>query len=191
MKKYLKYIIIGVVIVGLIGGYYFYISNRSTVVDVEETTTEISAAKKLLLRSMSIDYPPSPKEVVKYYADITVALYTSEYSEDEFKLLALRLRDLYDEDLLAANEEQAYLSALKNEVQGYKDQGIAISSYATSSSTDVFYFNEGGYNCSRLYATFTMKQGTSVELVREIFVLRKDTEGHWKIMGWALAKDEE
>ena len=71
--------------VALIAGYYFYVSNRSNAASGEEVTTGISEAQKLLARSMATDYPPTPKEVVKYYADITVALYNSEYTDEEFE----------------------------------------------------------------------------------------------------------
>lgn len=177
--------------VALIVGYYFYVSNRSNAASGEEVTTGISEAQKLLSRSMATDYPPTPKEVVKYYADITVALYNSEYTEEEFVGLADRMRDIFDDELKAANPREYYIQNLKNEIASYKEKGSTISSYATSSSTDVDYGRVDGYDFAKLRATFTIKNGSQVGLTKEIFLLRKDEDGHYKIYGWKLADDEE
>ena len=191
MKKNLKFIIIGVVVIGLIVGYYLYLSNKPNNASGEEVTTGITQAQKLLARSMATDYPPTPKEVVKYYADLTVAFYTSDYTDEEFEKLADRLRDLFDAELLAANPREYYIQSLKNEIDKYKSQGSAISSYATSASTDVDYGRVNGYDCAKLRATFTLKNGANVALIKEIFILRKDEDGHYKIYGWKLADDEQ
>lgn len=175
--------------VGLILGYYYYVSNRNSESNVEETTTEVTVVQQLLLKDISKDYPPTPKEVIKLYSDITVAFYTQEYTEEELKGLALKLRELYDIDLVMANPEDTYLASLYGELNRFKEQGVSFSSYNTSAATDVEYFDKDGRKCARMTVTFTVKQGTQVGLTKEVFVLRKDDEGHWKILGWALADE--
>ena len=74
MKKGgVKGIILGLIMAGLIVGYYFYLSNR----DVEKKPSEakVTAVQNVLLRDMERSYPPSPKEVVKYYAEISKCFY--------------------------------------------------------------------------------------------------------------------
>lgn len=189
MKKYLKLIIIGVILVGLVLGYYFYISNKRETHDLEEPIEQITVVQQLLAKNIAKNYPPTPKEVVKLYADITTAFYTQEYSDDQFNQLAFKIRELYDDELLEANAPDEYLDRLKREVILFKEQGTIVSSYSTSSSTDVFYFSEDGYNFARLNLAFTLKNGKTAGLVNEVFVLRKDADGHWKIYGWAIDKD--
>jgi len=175
--------------IALVLGYYYYLSNRKTVDDVDEVQTEVTVVQQLINKNYERNYPPTPKEVLKAYADITVAFYTESYSDEEFNLLALKIRELYDEELKDANPMDSYLSALKNEITSYRNEGISFSSYSTSASTDVDYFNEDGYDFARIDAAFTAKQGTSAGLVKEVFLMRKDDEGHWKIYGWTMLKE--
>lgn len=176
--------------VALILGYYYYISNKRTVDDVSEITTEVTVVQQLINKNYEKNYPPTPKEVVRAYSDITVAFYTQEYTEDEFNALAFKIRELYDEELKEANPIDSYLVALKNEIASYKGRGITFSSYSTSASTDVEFFNKNGYEFARLNVSFTAKQGTSADLIKEVFILRKDDSKHWKVYGWALLEED-
>ena len=71
----------------------------------------------------------------------------------------------------------------------HKNNKYSISSYNTSSSTDVYYFTEDNYDFARLYCTYNVRMGTVMQSIEEIFLLRMDLEGHWKIYGWDEAKD--
>lgn len=190
MKKYLKFIIIGVCMVALILGYYFYLSHRRSVDDIEETTTKVTQVQKLIGHNIATNYPPTPREVAKLYADITVAFYTEEYTDDELKALAMQLRELMDVELLDANPVGNYISSLKFEISSYKSQNIAFSSYSTSSATDVEYFKKDGRDCAKIHIYFTAKSAGETGLIDELFIMRKDNKGHWKIYGWKKIKNE-
>ena len=73
----------------------------------------------------------------------------------------------------------------------FKEKDWYISSYATSSSTDVFYFSEDGYDFARLYCTYNIRNGTVMQVLEERFLLRMDEEGHWKIYGWEAVEQGE
>ncbi|MCR5502054.1 MAG: hypothetical protein K6F53_03520 [Lachnospiraceae bacterium] len=191
MKKNLKFIIIGAVLILIVLGYYYYIANIRKPKEPEPETTKPSVVRELLARDLSNDYPPTPKEVAKYYADITTAFYTEDYSDEEFVSLALKLQQLYDAELVANTPSDQYINNLRSEILLYKESGIVISSYATSSSADVFYFDQDGRSWARLNIAFTVKQERNVGLAKETFVLRKDENKHWKIYGWAVAGNEE
>ena len=66
-----------------------------------------------------------------------------------------------------------------------------ISSFATGASTDVEYYSVDGYSFAKLPCTFTMRKGTLLEVTDEIFLLRKDADGRWKIYGWTVAGEEQ
>jgi len=53
----------------------------------------------------------------------------------------------------------------------------------------VDYFDAGGRSWARLSCTYTIRSGKEAGLAREIFLLRKDDMGHWKIYGWEAAKE--
>ena len=59
-----------------------------------------------------------------------------------------------------------------------------ISSYSPASSVDVEEFQQDGFKWAKLQCSFTLRKGTQIQALTEIFLLRKDDEGHWKIYGW-------
>ena len=181
-------IILAIVIL-LVLGYYAYLSNRNSVKTQEKEI--VTKVQDVLLRDLSIQYPPSPKEVVKYYCEITECFYNETYSEEELKELGLKIRQLYDDELTADKSEEIYLTDLKKDIDQYKEQGIVISSYATSASTDVVYSVTEGKEYATLFCTFTLRQNTDLSSLIHKYILRKDVEGHWKILGWTLADNEE
>jgi hypothetical protein len=56
---------------------------------------------------------------------------------------------------------------------------------------DVEEFVVDGRECARLYVTYRLRQGTEYIYSNEVFILRKDENGHWKILGWELLEEEE
>lgn len=173
----------------LILGYYFYLSNRSAG-GKEEEEVKTTATQEILLRDMEKNYPATPKEVVKYYSELTKCFYNEEHSEEELKKLSERAMEMYDSDL-AANQNDEYENNLKQDIIEFNQSKIQISSYRLSNSTDVEYFYTGGRECASLYSTFTLRKGTELFGVEEQFILRRDEDGHWKILGWKEKRLEQ
>lgn len=184
--KALKLIIIGIVLVLLLVGFYYYVSHKMDLSGNKEETT-VSKTQQVLLYNLDKKYPPSPKEVVKYYSEITQCFYNEILTEEELYALAVQIQKLYDEELKANKTEEEYLRDLKSDIASMQKNGCIVSSYSTSASTDVEYFTEDGYEWARLYCTYGIRKGTTWINTDEIFLLRKDADGHWKIYGWALA----
>lgn len=150
-----------------------------------ETSVKVTAVEEVLQRSLVTNYPSTPKEVVKYFAEITKCYYNEEIEDDtQLEQLANRMLLLYDEELVLYKTHEDYMFDLKSDINFYKENGYKIASYSPSSSTDVFYFTEDGYEWARLYCIFTIKSGKEQKSITEVFVLRKDNSGHWKIYGW-------
>lgn len=188
--KGVKGTIILIVLIVMVISYYFHLSNK-TMPDRTEESAQISVVQSLLLDNIETHYPPSPKEVVKYYCEITKAFYNETYTDQELTELALKITELYDEELLANNAEEQYLIDIKTDIQSFRQQKCTISSYTTSSSVDVDYFRADGFEFAKLYCMFTLRQGTELRYTTEQFLLRKDASGHWKIYGWKLADPDE
>lgn len=186
MKKNngLKNLILILIMVGLAVGYYFYLANRD--VEEEPAETKVTKTQEVLLRDMEKNYPPSPKEVIKYYAEISKCFYDGDYSEEEFLKLADRARDMYDDELKATQTEEEYLKDLRDDIKEFKDNDTVISSFKTSVSTDVQYSTSEKGEMAVLYCMFNLRQGTKMQTSNHKFVLRKDAEEHWKILGWEL-----
>lgn len=186
----IKVLIIGLVLICLVAGYYYYLSNKRQKAR-EEAPAKTTAVEEVLLYNFARNYPPTPKEVVKLYCQMIQCFYNEEYTEEEFTQLAMQVKNLYDEELIANKTEHQYIEDLRWDVSQLKDQEIVISSYAISASTDVEEYTKGGFRWAKLYCSFTLRKGTQMDSTNEVFLLRKDDEGHWKIYGFKLADDEE
>lgn len=189
-SKVAKTVIIVVVLAAVILAYYYYLGHRTKRQEVEEAAVA-TAVQSVLMRDLEHNYPPTPKEVVKYYAEITECFYNETYSDEELVQLANKIQMLYDAELVANKTQEQYMEDLRNDIVEMKGKQLVIASYEVSASTDVEEFTQDGYSCARLYCTFYLRQpgnGSRVPSL-ERFILRKDEDGHWKIFGWELVED--
>ena len=104
-----KKVIIVIIMVALVGGYYFYLSNYGN----KEAETVVTAVQDVLLKDLENDYPPTPREVLKYYSDITKCLYNENYTAEQLEQMADKLLALFDEELAANNPRDQYIMDLK------------------------------------------------------------------------------
>lgn len=167
-------------------GLFFYISNHSKV--VAEGRQQMTAVQEILSRNLETNYPPTPKEVLKFYSEITQAFYGDDYTDEELVKLAETSRKLFDDELVANQTDEQYLAALKMDIANWKNDKKVISSYSVSSSTDVQEYSYGGFEWAQLYCIYSIRMGTNVAPVQEHFIMRKDSRGHWKILGWELVE---
>lgn len=180
-------IITCVILVAVIGGFAFYLGHKSRTSG--EEVVESTAVQKVLQKDLERNYPPTPKEVVKYFAEITKCFYNEEYSDEDLEKLAVQIQELYDEELVANKSQEDYMQDLRSDIASMKENKYTIVGYDVSPSTDVEFFTQNEDSCARLYCNFYVKQGAGNVPSLEQFVLRKDTEGHWKIMGWDLVNE--
>ncbi len=185
----LKSVIVVAVLALLIVLAYYNVANRKK--PPKEETTTVTAVQEVLLRNLDKNYPPSPKEVVKYYSDLTRVLYNENCTDDEIEELAERALQIYDDDLAGNQEWNRYITDLKSEIATKKSQEYAIMSYSISASTDVNYFTKDQYECASLYCTYNIRNGAVPGTVEELFILRRDEAGHWKILGWDLTSNAD
>lgn len=191
MFKGTKGMVILVFLVLLVLGYYFYLSNRSMPEKTEEISVEtMTVSQKILSRNLETNYPPSPREVVKYFSEITECYYNEEHTDEELRDLGLKMREIYDDDLVANQTEEMYLSLLKSDVEEYKQNNRTISHFSPSSSVDVETFTKDGYECAKLYCVYDINQDGLLYQTTLCFILRKDENAHYKIYGWKAVKDE-
>ena len=177
-------IVFVVLAIGIVG-LFFYLSNRVKIVE-EGKQNRMTPVQEILSRNLENNYPPTPKEVLKLYSEITRCFYGEAYTDDELVKLALFSRQLFDDELVANQTDDQYLSALRMDIESWKKDNKVISSYSVSSSTDVQEYSYRGREWAQLYCIYSIRMGTNVAPVTEHFILRKDDIGHWKILGWEL-----
>lgn len=179
--------------VALVIGYYSYLSSRNARINsqaaAEQQAIEMTATKELIARSAYKEYPTTPTQVVKYYNEITACFYNDTYSDEELEKLAELCNNLYDVELVA--NQNNYIEKLKEDIKVFKAGNITIYDSTVTPATDVTYFTYEGYECAKLNSVYTLKSGTNYQTTVEVYILRKDSEGHWKIYGFDLAEDKE
>ncbi len=174
-----------VVIVGAVG-YFAYLSGRSRDVSKEAAMT---AAQLVLSRDLENNYPPTVKEVMKYYVDIQKCLYAEECAEEEVEQLGMKARALYDDELLAANDVTGHLLQLKAEITSFQEDSRKITAASVASSANVDTFTEDGFEFARIHCTYTVLADGQSNLVDMVYLLRRDENRRWKIYGWDLAQN--
>ena len=189
MKRFkgMKGVILLVFLVAIIVGYYYYLSSRGasrTEEDIVEGAELLSATQQVLLRDLDKNYPPTPREVVKYFSEVTQCFYNEENTEEEVEALGRKIREIYDDELVANQTEAEYLNALKLDIQSYKENNRIIVDYSPSSSVDVETFTENGSDWARLYCQYGIRQGELLYNANVVFILRKDENEHYKVFGW-------
>lgn len=183
-----KTIIIGIILLALLAGFYYYVSAKTDREKAKESD-KVTKTVQMLQYDFDKKYPPSPKEVVKYYSEITQCFYNEENSEEDVYALAMQIQKLYDEELIENQTKEEYIENLKVEIVSMKENEFVISGYSTSSSTDVEYYSEDGYDWASLYCVYSIRKGTEITNTNEKFLLRRDEAGHWKIYGWTLVEN--
>ncbi len=176
--------VVFVILLVAVVGYYCYLVNHYDSDAAEKTLT---AVENVLVRDLEYNYPPTPKEVIRYYNEIIKCFYNEECTEEEIEELGRKARELYDQELLDYNAWDSYILRLQAEIQDFRNNNRKISSVSLASSTDVDEFTEDGYQFAKIHCGYNILQGKDGSYSLEVYLLRKDDEGHWKIYGWDLA----
>ena len=98
----IKTVIIGVICVGIVAGFYYYLTNRAP--RSVETTGETDEITSVLSKNLEKDYPASPRAVIKYYNRILLCLYNETYDDEQYQKLLEKMRALMDDCLLYTSD---------------------------------------------------------------------------------------
>ncbi len=188
-NKKLTLILAMAIVVVIVVVMFFRLANSK---NVNEGDVSLSKTQSVVLEhNLQVDYPQSPKAVVKYYAELSQCMYESGNSEKDISDLAVQSRKLLDDELVAQQSDEEYLAALKKTINTFAADKRRIVSFTVSASTDVNYYNSsGGDEMASLYCIYTLQKGSLNYSDNEEYILRKDGDGHWKILGWQSAIDK-
>lgn len=188
-KKMIQNIVTMVIVVVLLVGGYYFISNRTKDSDVDLPETKV---EQLIARDMDIDYPATPRMVVQLYSEFSKCFYDKDYNEKQYNQLVEQYRKLLDQELLVNNPEEDHLTVLSEEINGYEDADRFILTFYETKNSEPKLYKMDGKEYAKMSITYSLREGQkSVLNTEEEFVLRKDSEGKWKILGWQLAKKKK
>ena len=119
----------------------------------EEENITLTEIQELTTKNLDKNFPATPREVVKLYNRIITCFYKDEYFKN-----------------------------LKEDISEYHDKNKTIASSAVDSSNDVEYKEVDGDDCAYVKASYFIKEGNAYSRTYQMYVLRKDADGNWKIL---------
>ncbi len=158
-------------------------STNDTTEDVELTEVQ-----KITTMDLSKSYPKTPSTVADLYVRIMKVMYKQTYTDEEFNQMADVMAGIFDSEFLAIQSN--WPQGLKSEVDAKKKDDYSISKYEVLTS-DIQATTDSGEEIANVLAKISLRHGTSTIIYDYLFVLRKDADGNWKIMGWTISEDPD
>lgn len=178
-QKTIRVIAAVLTVVLIVGGYYYFAVYRSVSAGDNIELTEV---QKVITKDLDANYPATPREVIKFYNRIQECFYNENYTDDELYKLGDQARLLFDEELLANNPRDEYFDALKEDIAEFQAESKTIMSSDVCDSNDVRHQTVDGDECAYVSASYFVDGGKSYSRTNQMYVLRKDEDGNWKIL---------
>ncbi len=182
--KRIRTVIIGIVCITLVVGYYYYLSHKEAA-----DTTEVTEVQKVILKDLDgKSYPETPREVIKFYNRILCCYYNEEYTDDEFHQLADQALALMDQELADNNPPEQYYMQVQAEVDNYQEQKKTINNASVCSSNEVEFAKTADREYAYVKASYFVRDKNGFTKSNQNYVLRKDDDNHWKILAFELVE---
>ena len=182
-------IIFCILMAAVLIGLYFMLTRKK-----EDTKSEIPAetseADTLIKKDLDIDYPATPREVLKLYARITKCIYNEEITDEQIVKLVQQVRKLYADALLDNNAEDEQIALIKGDIQNYRKENKIIYSYAIDSANNINVIQTKAGKTALIKMYFTLRAGASMDRAFEEFSILEEENGRWKIAGWRPAEEK-
>ena len=166
--------------------YYYFINHAPSEEAQNQTMTE---TEKIIAYDLETNYPQTPRETVKLFARIMKALY-SHPEEKDIESLALKIRELYDEEFLGNNPQETYLSNLKTDISQWEDADRRITNYLLVNEDLELEKELDGVKYSVNYVSYTIQENGKYTETWKV-LLRQDKDKKWKILGWEYVPENE
>ena len=165
----------------LCGGFYFA---KKNVDSKAERNEELTKVQKIITRDLESNYPATPREVVKFYNRIITGYYSGEYSDEELDQLIDQALLLFDAQLAENNPKEDYKQAILAEVSNYKKRSRTIRQSSVCDRSEVRFLTDdsNGDQLAYVSASYFIKEDGQYEKTYQMYVLRKDENGEWKIL---------
>ena len=188
MKKYGRTIIVIAVLVALGLGYYYYLANKDTGKDATDIAADTSEVSVLISKDIMANYPESPKDVVNLYARITKAYYDTSLTDEQIEALGKQARLMFDDELKNTQTDADFYEKLKEDIGNYNSTKTRVSSYVIQSAAKTKYSTFKDRQYASIALVYYLRQGDKLIDSPTKFTLRKDDDGHWKILFWELTE---
>lgn len=182
MKRKIGIVFLALLCTVLVCGSYYLLKSKVRVHPDE--TGDLTQIEKITTRDLDNDYPSTPREVVKFYNKIILSYYEQDYTDQEFDSLIDQARALMDDQLRDNNPVDTYKKSVQDEIADYQKRDRHIRQSSVCDSDDVLFTTDpdNGDNLAYVTATYFVKEKKEFSRTYQMYVLRKDDEGKWKIL---------
>lgn len=172
---------------------YYHFSNSPDKGEENEKTDNVSVGEveKLISKDIENNYPITVKETIELFTRIQKCYYNEDYSQEQLVKLAYMALNLMDEELKEINSFDKYFENLSEDIKLYKKHNRTISRVILDKSSEVVYSTIKEKKYASINCIYYLKTGNSTQKTKETYVLRKDENDRWKILGWQLSKESE
>lgn len=189
MRNVIRIAIIVLACASIIVGYYFYLSRRSGQSAESQSATERTEMEKVLQRDLGTDYPPTPREVIKFYNRILQLYYADDTKDREIEALCDQAMMLFDADLLQQNPRDIYVGSVKSDINDFHKRNKRMVSTDVCDTSDVIYKTLGKDEMSYVVAYYFISEGSDYQQTYQKYALRKSKDGEWKILAFELTDE--
>jgi hypothetical protein len=187
--KNLRVVVIAIVCIAVIcGGLFLFSQNLN-----QGNPDELTELQKVIVEDLEGHYPPTPREVVKFYNRIVQCYHQDGLKKDELGKLVDQMMRLWDEDMLAKNSKETYLAAVQSDIELYKQTKKTIVSITVCDSNDVITKTDDRNGDKLAFVETTYFVNTNGEFTNSHMIvgLRQNSDGEWKIIGVTLKEAEK
>lgn len=166
--------------------YIFLLKPKPSTVTSKNIESSNDKVITLLEKDFVTNYPKTPREVLKIYNRIQQCIYNESLNDDELKAVTEKMRELFDDDLLKSNSVEKQLGDLKAELKAYKKTKKTISNDIIDNNSAIQYKKIKNRECASVSVSYLLHDKEGYSKTYQEFLLRKDSKGNWKILGWQL-----
>lgn len=169
------------IVVIVVVAFYSIMTNRFGSRTEDESSSEVD---KLLNYDFVEDYPKTVRETVKLHCRYIKCAYNDNFTKEQLYTVNRNMRQLMDDQLLSINSEDDQLKGLEDDIQFYIDNKQKFVSYSLAEASQIKYNTENDVDYAKIRVGVMLRvDGATVKGDQE-YLLRKDAQGRWKILGW-------
>ena len=170
----------------LIGGYWYIDRNAEKTAIKNQTEVEL-----LLSKDLDNFYPSTPRSVVLFFGRIMQCIYTQNITEAELRGLVELQQKLFDDELLEINPIDTFYKSAYIEWQTFKENKTVFEGYQADRASNVQTWKKDGTEYASLTMYYSLRGDGGVSADYNEFILRKDEQNKWKILGWRTVEPKE
>ncbi len=185
-KKRVATISVILVLACAIVALYMYIDRSDK--QAEEPVNTV--AEQILSKNLSTNYPPTPYSVAEFYCGIVECIYSADTTEKQLEALVQKELELFDEEFAAINPYDSLLAATKADLETAKEKNLVFTGYILDKASNVSKWKKDGQEYASIMYQFMSRSDSGSGGSYRNLIMRRDSEGNYKILGWETADAE-